>query len=245
MPAPTHRRWTRLLLVCALPALTAAKCRKDRGGDEPTDEPTIAQGYDVDMAVVSISPSVAEADTPLDAAVRGAGFGRGARVWAGSTEATSVEFVDPNLLRVRLPGLPVGRYDVEVMNPDGASSTLRQGLSVQGGAVDCEAVTVYFALDASDLTDASRAALERQLACYRDSTGPIRIEGHCDERGTIDYNLALGDRRARSVSRWLAGQGVDAGRIATVSYGEEKPAVTGSGEDAWSKNRRAEIRLGR
>jgi peptidoglycan-associated lipoprotein len=69
----------------------------------------------------------------------------------------------------------------------------------------------------------------------------IQIEGHCDERGTVEYNLALGERRAQSVKNFLTQLGVEAARLSTISYGEEKPVVQGHAEDAWVKNRRAEF----
>jgi peptidoglycan-associated lipoprotein len=69
----------------------------------------------------------------------------------------------------------------------------------------------------------------------------IQIEGHCDERGTVEYNLALGERRAQSVKNFLSQLGVDGARLSTISYGEEKPVVQGHSEDAWAKNRRAEF----
>ena len=69
----------------------------------------------------------------------------------------------------------------------------------------------------------------------------VRIEGHADERGTNEYNLALGERRAQAVQQYLGSYGVDAGRISVLSYGEEKPAVEGGDDMSWSKNRRAEF----
>lgn len=69
----------------------------------------------------------------------------------------------------------------------------------------------------------------------------VRIEGHADERGETDYNLALGDKRARSIRKYLEDMGIGASRLDVVSYGEEKPAVNGQGEEAWAKNRRAEF----
>jgi len=67
----------------------------------------------------------------------------------------------------------------------------------------------------------------------------VTIEGHCDERGTRDYNIALGERRANAAKNYLASLGIDAGRITTVSYGKERPAALGSDEAAWAQNRRA------
>jgi peptidoglycan-associated lipoprotein len=69
----------------------------------------------------------------------------------------------------------------------------------------------------------------------------IQIEGHCDERGTIEYNLALGERRANSTKRYLISLGIGDKRISTISYGEEKPLDPGHNEEAWAKNRRAHI----
>jgi peptidoglycan-associated lipoprotein len=69
----------------------------------------------------------------------------------------------------------------------------------------------------------------------------VQIEGHCDERGTVEYNLALGERRAQSVKNFLSQLGVESSRLSTISYGEEKPVVQGHTEDAWLKNRRAEF----
>ena len=71
----------------------------------------------------------------------------------------------------------------------------------------------------------------------------VQIEGHCDERGSIEYNLALGERRAQSVKNYLVQLGIDAARLSTISYGEEKPAAEGHDEAAWTKNRRAEFTL--
>ncbi len=98
---------------------------------------------------------------------------------------------------------------------------------------------VFFGYDAYDLTTEAQDTLSRQaewLASYPSSS--ILVEGHADERGTREYNLALGERRANAVKNYLVALGVDAGRIETISYGKERPAVVGSNEGAWSRNRR-------
>ena len=100
--------------------------------------------------------------------------------------------------------------------------------------------TVYFDTDSIDLDADSRATLDAQaqwLMQYRNVR--VTIEGHCDERGTREYNLALGDRRANAAKNYLAGKGIDAARLATISYGKERPVATGSDEESWRKNRRA------
>ena len=99
---------------------------------------------------------------------------------------------------------------------------------------------VYFEFDKSILSEAARESLLKNGEWLRHNPDvAITIEGHCDERGTNDYNLALGDRRAESVKDFLLDLGIDASRLATITYGEERPAVPGKNEAAYSKNRRA------
>lgn len=99
---------------------------------------------------------------------------------------------------------------------------------------------IFFAYDSYELDDAARATLGRQAQWLQKySNVRITIEGHADERGTREYNLALGDRRANAVKNHLAAQGVAAGRINTISYGKERPEVQGSDEESYSQNRRA------
>ncbi len=99
---------------------------------------------------------------------------------------------------------------------------------------------VFFDYDSSALSDDAKATLSAQAAFL--SANPavkITVEGHCDERGTREYNLALGDRRATAARDYLVAQGVDAARIRTISYGKERPSFIGSNPYAYSKNRRA------
>jgi peptidoglycan-associated lipoprotein len=102
--------------------------------------------------------------------------------------------------------------------------------------------TVYFDFDKSDLTDETRAALRANAEWLRGhSSYGVVIEGHCDERGTIEYNLALGQRRAQTVRDYLTSLGVQGSRMRTKSYGEERPVDPGHTEEAWARNRRAEF----
>lgn len=102
--------------------------------------------------------------------------------------------------------------------------------------------TVYFDFDQSSIRPDQQVALQRNLAWMKQNpNAPIRIEGHCDERGTEEYNFALGDHRADSVREWMTQNGVDPNRMQTVSKGELEPADPGHDETAWSKNRRAEF----
>ncbi|OYY71574.1 OmpA family protein [Sphingomonas sp. 28-63-12] len=100
--------------------------------------------------------------------------------------------------------------------------------------------TIHFALDQYDIDSEARATLDSQsawLAKYPNV--PVSIEGHCDERGTREYNLALGDRRANATKNYLAARGVSPTRITTISYGKERPIALGSDEASWAQNRRA------
>ena len=100
--------------------------------------------------------------------------------------------------------------------------------------------TVYFGFDSSELAGEAQATLDRQAAFLNvNPTMVVIIEGHADERGTREHNLALGDRRAVAVRDYLLAKGLNAARVRTVSYGKERPAVSGSNEESWAKNRRA------
>ena len=103
--------------------------------------------------------------------------------------------------------------------------------------------TVYFDFDKSDLRQDARNTLTKNadIMLKSKSASKIKIEGHCDERGSAEYNLALGERRATSALQYLVTLGVPADRLSIISYGKEKPAVEGHDEEAWAKNRRAEF----
>jgi peptidoglycan-associated lipoprotein len=99
---------------------------------------------------------------------------------------------------------------------------------------------VFFDYDRYELKPEARAQLEKQAAWLRNFPQvTVTVEGHCDERGTREYNLALGERRADSARNYLIALGVDANRIRVISYGKERPAMVGSDETSWAQNRRA------
>lgn len=104
---------------------------------------------------------------------------------------------------------------------------------------------IYFEFDSSALLPTAQEALSQKADYMLGAGGPlsVTIEGHCDERGTEAYNLALGERRAESAKAFLVNLGVDASQLSTISYGEERPVDTGSNEEAWAKNRRAHFVL--
>ena len=102
--------------------------------------------------------------------------------------------------------------------------------------------TIYFDFDKAALSAAGRDRLARNAQILRRYPQlRVLIEGHCDERGTIEYNLALGDRRAYTVKKYFTNYGIDAVRLSTISYGKERPAVRENTSEAWAKNRRCEF----
>ena len=115
-------------------------------------------------------------------------------------------------------------------------------LSLQEQLINEVGDRVFFDFDKYNLKPEGRGTVEALAAWLNSRQGvTLTIEGHADERGTREYNLALGERRANSVKDYLIALGINAGRLTTISYGEERPAVPGSYEEAWAQNRRAEF----
>ena len=135
-----------------------------------------------------------------------------------------------------------------------AAEAAAAAAAVASAADDAESVEVsidtaaalesvfYFEYDQSSLTSAARAALDAQAAALRSGASSIRLEGHADERGSREYNLALGERRAKAVADYLAIQGVSRSRVEVVSYGEERPVSLRSDDSAYRLNRRVELK---
>ncbi|MEZ4241249.1 MAG: OmpA family protein [Myxococcota bacterium] len=234
------RTKTLALAVLAL-AMFAGGCKKK---PPPPPPPPAPPPVEVRLQVTSLSPSTIAPKTPTPAKVYGSAFESGATVtFTGPMELRGQEVsVDSgNTMSVTIPGLVEGTYDVKVENPDGTSSVLRSGLTVKSLEIACRNVTVNFDFDQAGLRNDAKSTLDGNMSCFQSLTGQIAIEGHADERGTVDYNLALGQRRADTVKRYLVNSGVATGRISTTTYGEERPVDRGHTEVAWARNRRAEI----
>lgn len=201
------------------------------------------------LQVTTVQPSSVPVGQPSQVQVLGSGFVAGTTVQVGPQRAAA-RFLNANVLELTVPGLAAGTYDVTVANPDGQQALLRSGLRVGdvAGAVRvdvqrCGLVVVYFDTDQAGLTGAARSALDSVTDCYTAPGGTVQVLGHADERGTTDYNVALGQRRAEAVVDYLGGRGVERGRLAVTSLGEERPADRGHSEAAWAKNRRVELVL--
>ena len=129
---------------------------------------------------------------------------------------------------------------MEQMRRDSAANAA----SAMSEARNAVTAAIFFDYDRSDLTDAARATVDRKIPMLNANTGlRIRISGHTDSRGSDEYNLALGQRRAAAAKRYLTQHGIDGSRIDVVSLGEERPMTTGDDESAWSQNRRDEFEI--
>ncbi len=161
--------------------------------------------------------------------------------------------VDDRGTAVSKPGQPSDAELQRMRDEEARQRALREQELREKAMRDREAATaaaakgdgfenIYFGFDQYALTEEARATLKKHADWLRANRGYVmRIEGHCDERGTNEYNLALGQRRADAAKKYLVGLGVDSRRLTTVSYGEEKPLDPGHHEAAWAKNRRAQF----
>jgi peptidoglycan-associated lipoprotein len=121
-------------------------------------------------------------------------------------------------------------------NPDSSLEALRRGQAAGGGPLK----DISFAFDSADLSESARATLKANADWLKNNpSGRVQIEGHCDERGTNEYNMALGAKRAQAAMDYLATLGVAGNRLSTVSYGEEIQVCKEHSEECWAKNRRA------
>lgn len=128
-----------------------------------------------------------------------------------------------------------GEYDVIETAEDAEQANSKTSTTVQEVSVPDR---VYFGFDKYNINSDSVEILNLQTNWLKtDASVNVVVEGHCDERGTREYNLALGERRATSVKNYLVKKGIAANRIKTVSYGKERPIFVGTGESVWSKNR--------
>ena len=230
-------------LVCLLVGglVSVAGCKKPV---EPPPPPP-PQPVEVRLQVSRIAPTPVAPDKAISGMLYGSSFSGGASVHfiggAGEFAGTEVQVRDSNTIAVMIPALAIGTYDVRVTNGDGERTTLRQGLMVKVLELPCKFASVRFGFDQHGLTGSARGTLDGHMGCYQADAGQISVSGHADERGTVDYNLALGQRRADAVKRHLKSGGVSDSRISTTSFGEERPADAGHGESSWAQNRRAEL----
>lgn len=126
---------------------------------------------------------------------------------------------------------------------DGRRTSGTAELTPEGPADSAPSVgPIRFPFDSTSLDDTARGQLTRVAGWLEQNSAKVTIEGHADDRGTTEYNVALGQRRAEVIAEYLARLGIARARLRTVSYGEERPAVEGEDEAAWAQNRRGELR---
>lgn len=137
-----------------------------------------------------------------------------------------------------------GRGNAGTMDPYGGveSSVLPDPIRGQSGVEVAELKRIYFAFDSADLLGPAKEQLRANADWLRANPGvSIQVEGHCDERGTADYNYSLGQRRADGTRNFLLSLGIEPGRVHTISYGSERPDDNGRDEMAWARNRRVQF----
>jgi len=247
--APSRSRLWYLPLIAVF-LLGAADTKKKGCSCKPDEEPVVeeavveVQPVEVQLQVTSIDPARGEAGQRFDARVYGSAFQAGAHVHIGDLQALGPRVVDENTIALSVPAMDEGTYDVIVTNPGGDRATLRRGMRIESTLPDCSFLRVYFEFDQASLVTDATGALDGLMECYQSTHSRITVEGHCDERGTVEYNLALGQRRAVTVERYLATHGVSSSRLESVSYGEERPVDPGHNDSAWAHNRRVDIYVG-
>ena len=136
---------------------------------------------------------------------------------------------------------PPGSCTADGDCPAGQKCEAGQCVTPQASA-DCSYEPIRFGFNESSLTAEARSELERVADCLKRQKAKVTLEGHADERGTEEYNMQLSNRRAEAVKRYLVTLGVSARNLETIGYGETRPAVNGSNEEAWAANRRVELR---
>jgi peptidoglycan-associated lipoprotein len=138
---------------------------------------------------------------------------------------------------------PIGEGpDIRSVENEGVGQDVLSDANGEGGPLE----DIHFSYDEATLTDEARATLDRHVAWLQAHADVhVRVEGHCDQRGTVEYNLALGERRARVAREYLVSKGIPTDRLTSVSYGKERPLDTGTDEGAYARNRRAHFAVSR
>jgi len=211
----------RVALASLATLLVAVACSKPPAPAQPAPAPAPAA-----------APATAAADSAARAAARRDSLAAVAR--ADSLERAARASAQADSVRAQ----------VQRAQADSATAAVQSGLSAADSAVLAEAV--HFDYDKADLAAADLPRLDRKLAIFQAHPRlEIQIAGNCDERGSDEYNLALGERRASAAKRYLVAHGVAAERIDVVSYGKERPLDGGHGEEAWARNRRDDFAVTR
>lgn len=167
---------------------------------------------------------------------------------AAEREAAAMQLCEQASDAIAAGDVNRARSLVQQINRDYAGTecaNMTAGISANADAITVLREQVHFEFDRSRITDEAAATLQRKADVLRAHPDlRIAIEGHCDERGSLEYNMALGQRRAQSTMKYLVDLGLTGDMFSTVSYGEERPTAQGANEGAWAQNRRAEFVIG-
>jgi len=234
-----------LLGLAVLPLLGVlfAGCPKPKPPPPPPEESAPPRP---DLAIESVSPRETTEGTPVTVYLQGTGFAPGSEVQLGEAVARGVDVIDDRELSFRVSeSVAVGKHDIKVTTPSGEHAVRRQAFTVlpaPSATNDCSLETVRFDYNEASLTGSAQTTLANNAACLESQEAlSVQLVGHADDRGSTIYNLSLGQRRAESVRQYLLNIGITTNRLVTLSYGEERPAVRGQDEEAWSMNRRVEF----
>jgi peptidoglycan-associated lipoprotein len=208
--------------------------------EPPPDQPNVV--------IDSVSPNETREGRAVTVTVMGRGFEEGAKVYLNSRSMSGVDVYDGGELTFRATeDLSAGKYDVQVELPNGDDAVKRNGFTVRAkprADGDCTLDKVAFDFNEAGLTSAARDVIAAAARCIEArGLAKVRLEGHADERGSTEYNLSLGQRRAESVRNYLVGLGLAESRLDTLSYGEERPAARGHDQASWDINRRVEFAI--
>lgn len=225
MAAATHRGVSVSAAVLLCCAVGAVGCPKPE-----VPEPVVDDVGELPQ-VVQVVPNTVTAWVDSRVVAQGSGFAFGATVWVGDLEVTS-RVDDSHAIRLMVPSLAAGEYDLRVMNPTGALSVHRGALVVaQRDVADCDEVTLFFGPLAADAHEPVREAVSATAGCLDARGDDIVVEGYARDLQTTELALAIGYQRAKEVAGLLAAQGVEEDRVLVVSYGAEAP-VGVQGPDA-------------
>ena len=213
----------------------------------PQPDPTPAP-EEAPVAVDDLVPDRTSEGRAVTVTVEGRGFEEGMDVFIGKTAARGLDVQSDSEFTFRATeDMAPGTYDVRIVRADGEQALARDVFTVNprvDADGDCTLKTVLFEFNESSLSVEARTLISDNARCIeKRGFKTVRLEGHAEERGSTIYNLSLGQRRAESVRSYLLNVGVGNSELVTLSYGEEKPAVSGFGESAWRQNRRVEFAL--
>lgn len=216
-------------------------------------EEIIPATVESNLRLVEVLPNVVEVGVRSDATVMGTGFSEDSQLYIDDqvSPLENVVFQDSGFLEISIPALSKGTHNLRIENPNGESHTLYAAIEAEEGSAladyqelseKCAEMLVYFSSANFKLDETAQSLLDENISCFTNQF-MYAIEGHCDERGTTEYNISLGQKRAEIIQQYLLSKGIVLDRIQTISYGEERPVAAGTGEDSWSKNRRAVIKI--